>query len=56
MNKEQKGVIILYQTDNGKTKIEVCLENENVWLSKQQMAELRRELNFSEIPTSSNGR
>jgi len=40
MNEEQKGEIILYQTDNGKTKIEVRLENENVWLSQQQMAEL----------------
>jgi len=40
MNEEQKGEIILYQTDNGKTKIEVRLEDENVWLSQQQMAEL----------------
>jgi len=40
MNEEQKGEILLYQTDNGKTKIEVRLENENVWLSQQQMAEL----------------
>lgn len=38
--KEQKGEVILYQTDEGKTKIEVRLENENVWLSQQQMAEL----------------
>ena len=40
MKEERKGEIILYQTDNGKTKIEVRLENENVWLSQQQMAEL----------------
>lgn len=40
MKEEQKGEIILYQTDNGKTKIEVRLENDNIWLSQQQMAEL----------------
>ena len=32
--------IILYQTENGKTKLEVRLENETVWLSQQQMSEL----------------
>lgn len=26
-----KGEIILYQTENGQTKIEVILENETVW-------------------------
>lgn len=40
MNEEQKGEIILYQAEDGKTKIHVRLENENVWLSQQQMAEL----------------
>lgn len=30
--------ILIYQTGDGKTKIEVKLENENVWLSKAQMA------------------
>jgi hypothetical protein len=40
MNEEQKGEIILYQAEDGKTKINVRLENENVWLSQQQMAEL----------------
>jgi hypothetical protein len=40
MKEEQKGEIILYETDNGKTKIEVHLENENVWLSQQQLTEL----------------
>lgn len=30
--------IIIYQTDNGDTRIEVRLENENVWLSQNQMA------------------
>ena len=32
--------IILYQTEDGQTKIEVRLEEETVWLSQEQMAEL----------------
>jgi hypothetical protein len=32
--------IFIYQTKSGKTKIEVRLENETVWLSQVQMAEL----------------
>lgn len=32
--------IILYTTDDGLTKINVKLEDETVWLSQQQMAEL----------------
>ena len=32
--------IIMYKTENGLTKIEVTLENETVWLSQNQMAEL----------------
>lgn len=34
------GNIIIYQTDNGLTKIDVRVENETVWLSQQQMAGL----------------
>lgn len=34
------GEIILYQTEDGKTKIEVRLENETVWLTLNQIAEL----------------
>lgn len=34
------GEIILYQTENGKTKIEVILENETVWLNQYQIEEL----------------
>ena len=30
----------MYQTDDGKTKVQVRLENETVWLSQDQMAEL----------------
>ena len=35
-----KGGIILYQTPDGQTSIEVKLENETVWLTRQQMAML----------------
>jgi len=37
---EQKSEIILYQSTNGQTKIDVRLENETVWLNQKQMAEL----------------
>lgn len=32
--------IIIYQSEDGKTHIEVRIEEETVWLSQQQMAEL----------------
>lgn len=35
-----KGEIIIYQTSDGKTKLDVKLENETVWLSQEQIAEL----------------
>ena len=35
-----KGDIIIYQAKDGLTKIDVKFENETVWLSQQQMAEL----------------
>ena len=34
------GDIIIYQTEDGLTKIDVKIENETVWLSQQQMAKL----------------
>ncbi|HOV15345.1 MAG TPA: virulence RhuM family protein [Spirochaetota bacterium] len=37
---ENKGEIIFYQTDDGKSKIEVKLENDSVWLSQAQLATL----------------
>lgn len=37
---EDKGQILLYQTPDGETRIEVTLQNETVWLSLDQMAEL----------------
>ena len=35
-----RGQILLYQTSEGDSKIEVRLENDTVWLSTDQMAEL----------------
>ena len=35
---ESNGDIIIYQTEDGLTKINVKIENDTVWLSQQQMA------------------
>ena len=35
-----QGEIILYQPNNDSIKLEVRLEDETVWLTQQQMAEL----------------
>jgi hypothetical protein len=40
MKEEQKGEILIYQAEQGNAKIEVRLENENVWLSQAQLVEL----------------
>jgi hypothetical protein len=40
MKPEPKSEIILYQTEDNRTRIEVRLENETVWLTQNQMAEL----------------
>ena len=37
---DEHGDIIIYQTEDGLTKIDVSFENDTVWLSKSQMAEL----------------
>ena len=37
---ENNNNIVIYQTDDGMTKIDVKLEDETVWLSQQQMADL----------------
>ena len=37
---ENKSEIIIYQTEDGNTKIETKFENDTVWLSIDQMAEL----------------
>ena len=39
-NAPSRGEIVLYQTADGRTSIDVKLENETVWLSKEQMATL----------------
>ena len=36
----EKNQIVIYQTDNGQTAIDVRVENETVWLSQAQMADL----------------
>lgn len=40
MNQEDKGQILLYQTPDGESRIEVKLQDETVWLNLDQMAEL----------------
>jgi len=40
MEENKNNDIIIYQTEDGVTQIEVRLENENVWLTQQQMADL----------------
>ena len=37
---KEKNNIVIYQSEDGKTKIDVKLEDETVWLSQQQMADL----------------
>lgn len=39
-NMENRGEIIMYQTADGQTSLEVKMENETVWLSQAQMAVL----------------
>ncbi len=38
--REEQNNIVIYQLDDGKTKIDVKIADEIVWLSQQQMAEL----------------
>jgi hypothetical protein len=42
MSKEQmpEGEILLYQTEDGQTRIDVRLANEDIWLTQMQMADL----------------
>lgn len=40
MKEQQKGDILIYQSEEGSTKIEIRLQNENIWLSQQQMSDL----------------
>ena len=32
--------ILIYQSNNGKVKLDVMLENETIWLSQKQLCEL----------------
>ena len=40
MENNDKGQIIIYQSEDGQTNIDVLLESETVWLTQQQMSEL----------------
>ncbi len=40
MKEDKKGEILIYQSNQGKTRIDVRLSDETVWLSQQQMAQL----------------
>ena len=40
MENNDKGQIIIYQSEDGQTNIDVLLEDETVWLTQQQMSEL----------------
>ncbi len=40
MKKDQQSQIIIYQTKDGQTKINVNIQDETVWLTQDQMAEL----------------
>ena len=40
MDDQNKGEIIMYQTEDGLTEIQTTLINDTVWLSANQMAEL----------------
>jgi len=37
---EMKGELLVYQTDDGRIKLDVRLQDETVWLTQQMMAEL----------------
>ncbi len=39
-NKENKSELIIYQTEDGQTRLQVKMENETVWLTQDQMSEL----------------
>lgn len=40
MEKEKKGEIVIYQSEEGNTKISVRLEDESIWLSQAQLVDL----------------
>ena len=40
MKEEPRGEIVIYQTKDGKTALEVKLQEETVWLTQNQMSDL----------------
>ena len=40
MSENKTGEIIIYQTDDGQTKIDVRFEDETVWLTQAQLVDL----------------
>lgn len=40
MNKMQNNQLVIYQTENGETKVDVQIYDDTVWLTQQQIAEL----------------
>ena len=40
MDNTSKGEILIYQSEEGLTKVDVLLEDENLWLTQQQLADL----------------
>ena len=40
MENKNNGEIVIYQSEDGLTHIDVKLEDETIWLTQQQMAEL----------------
>ena len=39
-DKSPRSELLIYQTEDGKTRLQVRLENETVWLTQKMMAEL----------------
>ena len=44
---ERYGEILIYQTEDGLTKINVKMQDETVWLTQQQLAELYQSSKFN---------
>ncbi len=40
LNDENKGDIVIYQSESGETKIDVRFQDETVWLTQAQLCEL----------------
>ena len=47
-----KSEIIIYQTEDGLTKIDVRLEDDTVWLTQAEMAELFQKLRCPQLKRS----